>query len=52
RDIMGFDGYARARGGTPASIDQLWLPVHRITDEFFGALSVGSFKTSRSLRHY
>lgn len=52
RSLLGFVGYGRANAGTVAQIGGLWLPVHQITDEFYGRLSVGALSTSQPLRHY
>ncbi len=52
RSLLGFVGYGRASAGTVGQVDSLWLPVHRLTDEFYSRLSVGALSTGRPLRHY
>ncbi|UCD75098.1 MAG: CvpA family protein [Phycisphaerales bacterium] len=51
--LLGFRGYGRGqRTGNIEPLNQLWLPVHQITDEFYSWLSVTSLSTSRPMRHY
>ena len=51
--LIGFRGWARgARSGNIESINTLWLPVHKFTDDFYSWLSVTSMSTPRPLRHY
>jgi hypothetical protein len=40
--IMGFKGMARGRGGAIEHENKLWLPVHRMTGEFYSFISAGS----------
>jgi hypothetical protein len=51
--IMGWDGVGRSyQTARVTTIDSLWLPFHRWTNEFYSFLSVHSLKTSRPLRQY
>ena len=52
RSLLGFVGYGRANAGKVGQIGGLWLPVHKLTDEFYSRLSVGALSTGQPLRHY
>lgn len=56
REIMGFTGYARSgRNAEVSEIQTMWLPVHKITSDFYSMLSVGALKPDfegTPLRHY
>jgi len=56
-ELMGFVGEARVRaGGQPQRVQSLWVPVHRITANFYSFVSAGSlaptFTRSSLQRHY
>lgn len=42
RDIMGFTGMVRTRGESITHENSLWVPVHRLTGEFYSFVSAGS----------
>jgi len=51
-DIFGFRGWGRDdRTARIVEINSLWVPVHRITSEFYEWLSVTSFAAPQPLRH-
>jgi len=51
--FMGFKGWQRgANSGRVEEVNSLWVPFHRLTSDFFGMLSVGSFSSSRPLRQW
>jgi hypothetical protein len=51
--MLGLYGWARsARNAEIRQINTLWVPVHQITSEFYGLMSVTSLSTSHPLRHY
>ncbi len=52
RDIMDFRGVARERGGQITTINNLWVPAHQVTSEFYEFLSAGSLRTNTPLRQY
>ncbi len=52
KSLMGFVGYGRDQAGNVRQLDGMWLPVHQITSDFYGLLSVGSLKTSHPMRQY
>ncbi len=53
-ELMGFRGWARSPNQAAAIIERndLWLPFHQFTADFYSLLSVTSLATSRPLRHY
>lgn len=50
-NILDFRGMARS-GRNIESVNNLWLPVHELTADFYGLLSVNSLSTSEPLRQY
>ncbi len=50
--VAGLNGWRRAGGGKVTEVNRLLLPVHKMTAQFYDALSVGAFSTSTPLRHY
>ena len=52
RTMLGFVGQGRAASGSIRQLSSMWVPVHKLTAEFYGQLSVGSLGTSAPLRHY
>ncbi|MHC4414496.1 MAG: CvpA family protein [Planctomycetota bacterium] len=53
RDVLGFAGMVRSsRDGQVKELQRLWLPCHKLTDEFYSWLSVTSLSTRRPLRHF
>lgn len=52
REIAGFRGDGRERGGRIAAINELWLPTHRMTSDFYEFLSAGALSTNTPLKQY
>ncbi len=52
RSLMGFVGYGRDQGGKVKKLDGMWLPVHTLTNDFYGLLSVGSLRSAYPMRQY
>ncbi len=50
--MLGFVGHARSGSGTITNRSSMWLPVHQLTAEFYGQMSVGALSSSAPLRHY
>lgn len=46
RDVMGFQGWGRAQNGRVQELQRMWVPVHRLTYQFYSLLSVGSLYPS------
>ncbi len=43
--VMGYTGFARSgRTAEVMEVQQMWLPVHRITADFYGFMSVGALR--------
>lgn len=56
QEIAGYLGYGRARGGEVGPIGpQMWLPIHKWTNDFYSYLSVGALYPTLGgapLRHH
>ncbi len=52
RSMFGFVGQGRSASGTVTKLSGLWLPVHQLTAEFYGQMSVAALSSSQPLRHY
>ena len=52
RTMLGFVGQGRSGSGAITTLSSLWLPVHQLTAEFYGQMSVGALSSSKPLRHY
>ncbi len=52
RSMLGFVGQGRAGSGAVTTLSSMWVPVHKLTAEFYGHLSVGALSSSAPLRHY
>jgi hypothetical protein len=52
RTMFGFVGQGRTASGAIRQISNMWLPVHKLTAEFYGQMSVGAMSTSAPLRQY
>ena len=52
RSMLGYVGQGRSGSGSITKLSSMWLPVHKLTAEFYGQLSVGALSSSAPLRHY
>lgn len=53
QEIAGYVGWARSdRTAQVGRRESLWLPVNRITSEFYATLSVGSLRSGQPLKQY
>ncbi len=52
RSMLGFVGEGRSGSGTVTTLSSMWVPVHKLTAEFYGQMSVGALSSSAPLRQY
>jgi len=52
RSMLGFVGHGRSSSGEVRKLSGLWVPVHKLTAEFYGQMSVAALSSSAPLRHY